>query len=186
VADEIILVQPVHDQDDGTLLLVVEPAVEGMVKPFVGRLPLGLRQGLLGLQRIVDDDDVGAAAGQDAADRGSEPAALLGRLELRHRLPLGGEAGREGPLVPPAHDDAAAIAGELVGEILGVADAEDLRTRPAAEAPGRKRDRRQQRFQVARRHVYDQPADLALVHRGELCRDDLDVPVHREHGRSAG
>jgi hypothetical protein len=90
-------VQPVHDEHDRTLLLVVEPAVEGVVEPFVGRLPLGLRQGLFGLQRIVDDDDVGAASGQDAADRGGEPTALLGRLELRHGLPLGGKPGREGP-----------------------------------------------------------------------------------------
>jgi hypothetical protein len=33
--------QPVHDQHDRTLLLVVEPAVEGVVEPFVDRRPLG-------------------------------------------------------------------------------------------------------------------------------------------------
>jgi hypothetical protein len=43
--------------------------------------PLGLRQGLRGLQRISDDDQVGTAAGQHAADRGREPAALRCRLE---------------------------------------------------------------------------------------------------------
>ena len=71
MADEIVLVQAVHDQHDRTLLLVVEPAVEGMVKPLVGRPPLGLRQRLLGLRRIVDDDQVGAAPGQHFADRAS-------------------------------------------------------------------------------------------------------------------
>jgi len=45
VADEIVLVQAVHDQYDGALLLVVEPTVEGMVEPLVGRPPLGSRQG---------------------------------------------------------------------------------------------------------------------------------------------
>jgi hypothetical protein len=49
VAGEIVLVQPVHDQDDGARELVVEPAVERVVVPFVRRLPLGLRQCLLGL-----------------------------------------------------------------------------------------------------------------------------------------
>jgi hypothetical protein len=77
VADQIVprvtpegqaLVQPVHDQDDCSLLLVVEPAVEGVVEPLVGRAPLGLRQGLLGLQRVVDDDDVGSPTGQHTAD----------------------------------------------------------------------------------------------------------------------
>jgi hypothetical protein len=48
-----------------------------MVIPLVRHLPLGLRQRLLGLQGIVDDDDVGAAPGQDAADRGGEPATRL-------------------------------------------------------------------------------------------------------------
>ena len=56
--------QPVHDQDDRPLLLVIQPAIEGVVEPLVGRLPLGLRQGLVGLQRVVDDDDVGTPSGQ--------------------------------------------------------------------------------------------------------------------------
>jgi hypothetical protein len=89
-----------------------------MVEPVVRRLALGLRQRLLGLQRVVDDDQVGAASGQHPADRGGEPAALLGRLELAHGLPLGRKAGREGPLEPVAHDDAPTIARELVGEVL--------------------------------------------------------------------
>jgi hypothetical protein len=63
----------------------------------------------------------------------------------------------------PAGEDAAAIAGELVGEILGIADAEDLHAGLTPEAPGRKRDRSQQRFQVARRQVDDQPPDLAVA-----------------------
>ena len=104
----------------------------------------------------------------------------MGRLELRHGLPLGGEPGREGPLVPPAHHDAAAIARELVGDVLGVADAEDLRVGLTPEAPRRKRHRRQQRFQVTLRNIDDQPPDPALEHRSQLCCDDLDVPVHCE------
>ena len=86
--------QAVHDQHDGTLLLVIQPAIEGMVEPLVGRSPLGLRQGLLGLQRIIDDDRVGTPPGQHAADRGREPAALRRRLELRHRLPFDSRVGK--------------------------------------------------------------------------------------------
>ncbi len=71
--------QAVHDQHDRTPELVVEPAVEGVVVPFVRRLALGLRQGLLGLQRVVDDDDVGTAPGQhpptEVATR--EPCAVV-------------------------------------------------------------------------------------------------------------
>jgi hypothetical protein len=98
MAGEVILVQPVHDQDDGAAELVVEAAVEGVVVPFVRRLALGLRQGLLGLQRVVDDDDVGTAPGQHPAYRGGDARALRRRLELRHRRALRREAGREEPL----------------------------------------------------------------------------------------
>jgi len=49
MAGEVVLVPPVHDQHDRTRELVVQPAVEGVVVPFVGRLALGLRQRLLGL-----------------------------------------------------------------------------------------------------------------------------------------
>jgi hypothetical protein len=81
------LVQAVHDQHDRTAELVVEPAVEGAVVPFVRRLALGLRQRLLGLQRVVDDDQVGTPPGQHPADRGGDARALRGGLEFRHRLP---------------------------------------------------------------------------------------------------
>ena len=93
VAREIVFVQPVHDQDDRSRPDVVQSTVEGVVEPVVGRLPLGLRQGLLGFQGIVDDDDVGTPSGQHAADRGGEPATLGRGLELRHRLPLPPKAG---------------------------------------------------------------------------------------------
>ena len=51
--------QPVHDQHDRTRELVVEPAVKGVVVPLIGSLALVLRQHLLGLQRVVDYNDVG-------------------------------------------------------------------------------------------------------------------------------
>jgi len=40
MAREIVLVQPVHDQDDRPHPSVVQPAVKGVVEPVVGRLPL--------------------------------------------------------------------------------------------------------------------------------------------------
>jgi hypothetical protein len=183
MARQIVFVQAVHDQDDRTRELVVEPAVEGVVEPLVRRLTLGLRQCLLGLQRIVDDDEVGAAAGQHAADRGGEPAALRGRVEFRHRGALRREAGRREELpVPAAGEDLPAIARQFVGEVLRIADAEDLRRRVVPEAPGRKRDRRQQRFQVPRRQVDDEPPDPAVAHCDELGGDDFDMPAHRKAG----
>ena len=131
-----------------------------MVVPFVRRLALGLRQGLLGLERVVDDDQVGSAAGQHPANRGGDARALRRRLEFGYGLMARRQAGREEALVPVAGEDAPAIARELVGEVLGVADAEDLRTRLVAEAPGREGDRGEVRLQTARRQADDQPPDI--------------------------
>ena len=128
-----------------------------MVEPVVGRLPLGLRQRLLGLQRVVDDDDVRTPPGQHATNRGREPAALCGRLELGCGLPLRREPGGEELPVPAAGDNVPAVARQFVGEVLGIADAEDLGARPVPQAPGRKGDRGQARLQVTRRQVDDQP-----------------------------
>jgi hypothetical protein len=88
VAHQIVLVQAVHDQDDRPLLLVVEAAVEGVVEPLVGGAAMGRRERLLGLQRVVDDDDVGPPPGQHPADRGGDARTLLRRLELGDRLAL--------------------------------------------------------------------------------------------------
>src|SRR5438270_8517336 len=135
-ADEIVLVQPLHDDHDGAVPLVIEPAVEGVVVPLVGGLPLRLGERLLRLQRIIDQNDVGAASGQHAAGGGGEPISLPGGDELLHGLAVWGEAGRQDLPIPWAHHDAAAVAGELVGEVLGVADAQDLGRGVMPETPG--------------------------------------------------
>jgi hypothetical protein len=109
-----------------------------------------------------------------------EAVALAGGDELLHGLPVRGEARRKDLPIPRAHHDAAAIAGELVGEVLGIADAKDLGRRIMPEAVRRERDGGHQRFQMTRRQVDDQPPDLALPHSGQLGRDHFDVPVHRE------
>jgi hypothetical protein len=88
VADEVVLVQPLHDDDDHATALVVESAVEGVDEPLVAGLPLSLGKRLLRLQGIVDQDDVGAASGQHTACRGGEPVSLAGSDEFLHGLAM--------------------------------------------------------------------------------------------------
>ena len=73
VADGIVFLQPLHDHDDGTTALVVLPAVESVIAPVVGGLPLRVGERLLRLQRIIDQDDVGTAAREHATGGGGEP-----------------------------------------------------------------------------------------------------------------
>ena len=182
MADQVVLVQPLHDDNDGAVPLVVESAVESMDEPLVAGLPLCVRERLIRLQRVVNQNYVGAATGEHTTGRGGEPVALAGGDELLHRLAVRRQAGREELTIPRAHHDAAAIAGELIGELLGIADAEDLRRGVVPETPGRKSDRGHQRFEVTRRQVDDQPPDPALPHGGQLGGDDLEVPVGRQAG----
>ena len=82
-----------------------------------------------------------AVCGQHPAGGGGEAVSLAGGDELLHGLAMRRQAGREDPPIPRAGHDAAAIAGELVGEVLRIADAQDLRRRVMPETPGRKGDR---------------------------------------------
>ena len=154
-ADQVVLVQPLHDDDDGAVPLVVEPAVESMDEPLVAGLPLCVRERLVRLQRIVNQDYVGAATGEHTTGRGGEPVALAGGDELLHRLAVQRQAGWKELTIPRAHHDAAAIAGELIGELLGIADAEDLRRGIMPQTPGREGDRGHQGFQMTGWQVDD-------------------------------
>ena len=77
-ADEIILMQTLHNNNDDSIPLVILPAVEGVVEPFIDRFALGFRQCLVGLQRVVDNDEVCTSTGQHASHRGGQPKAVLG------------------------------------------------------------------------------------------------------------
>ena len=80
-----------------------------------------------------------------------------------HGLAVRCQAGREDPPIPRAHHDAAAIAGKFVGEILGIADTQDLGRRIMPKTPGGKRDRGQQGFEVSRRQIDDWAYPIVLI-----------------------
>ena len=127
--------QPLHDNDDAAPLFVVETTQKRVVVPFVDRSAPRFREGFVGLEWVIYNDDVGATAGQHAANRRGHAGALLGRSEIMHRLAIR-EPGPKEMLIPRASDYAAAVAGEFVGEILPVAGADDLGTRIVPKTPG--------------------------------------------------
>jgi hypothetical protein len=180
VADEIVFVQPLHDDHNSAVAFVVEPAVEGVVVPLVGGLPLRLRERLFRLQGIIDQDDVGTTPGKHATGGGSEPVSLAGGDELLDGLAVCSQSGRKHLLIPRAQHDGATIARQFVGELLAIADTEELDRRIVAETPGWKGDRGHQGFKMPRWQVDDQPPDRALPHRGQLGGDNFEVPVCRK------
>jgi hypothetical protein len=114
MADEVVLMQTLHDDDDRALGLVIEARIERSVKPFIGGDASALRHGVTGFQRIVDDDDVCAAAGENAADRRRQAKAALCCDKFLQRRPGRREARREQTAIPGGPHDRAAVAGELV------------------------------------------------------------------------
>jgi hypothetical protein len=78
VADEVVLMQSLHDDDNGPVTLVVEPAVEGVEEPIVRCIPSCVGQRLLRFRGIVDQNEIGAAPGQYPAGGGGEPISLAG------------------------------------------------------------------------------------------------------------
>ena len=123
---QIVLMQALHDQHDRAVQLVVKSAVERVVVPVVDHFALALRLGVQRLDRVVDDDRVGAAPGQDAADRGCQPVSLASGDQLlqgwfcRRQPGLGKD-----PPIERAHHQGARVARQLVRKFLGVADADD-------------------------------------------------------------
>jgi hypothetical protein len=111
VPDKVILVEPLHDQNDAAAVLVIEATEQAVVVPFVDRLALRIREGLIGLEGIIDDNDVAAAAGQNAAHGGGEAEALAGRHKFLHGLLLRRQTGGKKALIKGAVHDSPAVAG---------------------------------------------------------------------------
>src|SRR5262249_50589870 len=82
VSGEVILMQPLHHQDDRISGLVVEPTEERGIEPLLYRLAAGLGRGIGWLLGIVNDDQVAAQTGQGASDRRGVAKPLLNGAQL--------------------------------------------------------------------------------------------------------
>ena len=178
VAEQVVGVQPLHDDHDRAGRLVVQPGVQRVVVELPDPPPLGFRQGVERLDRVVDHDQVGAPAEHRAADRGGEARALGGgdQLDVAVAPRLDPEPG-EDLAVPLALDHGAEIERVLAGQVMGVADRHHLEPGIVAEPPGGEGDGDADRLQVARRDVDDQAPALAVGDPVEVVGDVPDVPV---------
>ena len=180
VAGEVVLVHALHDQHHRGRGRVVEARHHRAVEPLVDPPPLGVRGGVHRLDRVVDDDQVAAAAGERAADRGGVAGAAGGGRHLRLGVLARVDAHRREELaVPGGFDHPAEVARQPPGEVVGVARHDDPRRRVVAEHPGREGHRHDEGLQRARRQVDDQPppARPAATQAHQLVADRLDVPA---------
>ncbi len=142
VAGKIILMETLHDDEDMTLALTIEAALDRLVEPVLHRSALGLRTDLAGIDRVVDDDQISATAGRHAADRRRDAVAVEcgGDLALRDFDPE--LEARERFLKERILHDPREIAREVPRQLVVVAGAENPLLRIAAHDPGREQHER--------------------------------------------
>ena len=152
VPGKIVLMQALHCDDDGAARLVVQTGVQGAVVPLIDRAAARVRQRFVRLERVVDDDEIGAAARQNAADRARKPKAVGTGREFLNRLFAPGKRGLGEQLaIERSAHYGAAFPRQFIGEVLRIARADDLSAWVMPQRPGRQRDRGADRLEMPRR-----------------------------------
>ena len=162
ITREVILVQTLHDDDDGARLFIIQPAVQRLVMPVVNAPALRLRLGVSRFDRVVDDQHAATPTCESSAHRCCKAKAMAGGCDLSLGILASAEAGcGKGSPVPVGFDHNPAIARVLAGQLVGIADRDDTARRIMTEKPSGQRDRCGDRFQRPRRQVDDQPDALS-------------------------
>jgi hypothetical protein len=90
VRGKIVVVEAMGDDHDATRPRIVQPRQDQTIKPLVDQFDLLDVAGILEIERIVENNEVGAVARERAADRSSKyPAALFGGEVVYSRAILG-------------------------------------------------------------------------------------------------
>lgn len=125
---------------------------EGAAVPIDHLLAGDLRLGLVGVERIVDDNRVAATARQRSADRGRVTAPSPGGNELLSGFLFPLRPGEE-LRVPSRFDDLPELAMKLRGEVARITSDDEATGRIVTQRPGDISDRNADRFQGSRRLI---------------------------------
>src|SRR6516162_9214173 len=72
LACQVVLVQALHDENDGALFLVIEAGEKCRGIPVVGSPTALVRLGFVGLHRVIDNDEICAPTGEGTTDWNDE------------------------------------------------------------------------------------------------------------------
>jgi hypothetical protein len=78
VSNQIIYVVTLHHQNDAAILFAVQPGDEGGSVPAVNCVATGFCESIARFDWIVDDNEIGTAAGERATNGGGIAEATLG------------------------------------------------------------------------------------------------------------
>ena len=184
VSGEVVRVEALHDDDTAGEARVVGAGGEGGVVGVVDAVAVGWAVGVLGFERVVDDEDVGAFTGDGGVEAEGEAVAGFVVVVAVFGVLVGGEGEEVSEVlaVPGAEDQAAADGGVAGSEGDGVGAGEPAEGGVFDPAPGGPEDADEEAFHVAGWDVDDEVADLVFGDGLEVFADDLDVPVVDEGG----
>lgn len=66
MSDQVVFVQTLHEDHDAAGEFLVEAADERVVVPVVDGVTARVGERFVGLQRVIDDDEIGATSGEVA------------------------------------------------------------------------------------------------------------------------
>gem|GEM_PF-4165237 len=163
-AGNVLLVQALHDDHDGRLV-GVDAGRKRLGEGDLGRLQLGLAVGVVGADRVVQDDAVATHAGHGGEGSGLAHA-FAGIPELALAVQVSQQLNRPELLEPVGLDQVAAASAVSDGQLLfvGRADKAHLGHVPRPPLPGWPDHAGQQGLHGAGWHVHQQAVDLALGH----------------------
>src|SRR5690349_15045324 len=117
MADQIVLMEALHHDDDDSSFGVVQPAYERVVEPLIGAAPLCLGEHIVWRLHVVEDENISAQARQRSANGRRATRSVGNRIEVVHSLPWAKDR-TEDLSVERAPHDGAAVARVLLSELL--------------------------------------------------------------------
>ena len=173
---EVVFVEALHHENDGTASLVIEAGQKRRPIPLVDGTPGILRLSVASLHWIIDNDDISTATGEGAADRNGETSAAFGRHAFGLAI-LGEPHVGEERAIPVARHHGAELSGEGRGKLKRIGDAGKPHARVMPEAPGHVSYRRADRFERPGRLRDNEPPVLAPMHLHQFMDDRIDMPI---------
>ena len=169
-----------RDHDDAAFLGVVQARHHFRVKTSVDLLDMVQIIGFIYINRVVENEQIGAVTGDRSVDRRRINATALRCRKVGHLGTVVREAGLEDVFVPARSHNGSNAVGDLVGQRFVVGHDQDMSRRFATQHPGCQAFSTKKCLEVARRHIDDQPLSLVFGNFLEFVAEIVDIGVVAE------
>src|SRR5690349_20471747 len=148
------------DHHDAIVLSIVEAAQNARLEYAIDVLELVRVPSIGDVAGVIDNDKIGAIAGNFAMDRNGAKFAAGRGLEIAVAIMPLSDPGRVELLKQWATQNHTNLSGDVMGKVLGVADDEDLGSWRVRQFIYSQRDREGESLEVSRRQIDDEAPQL--------------------------